>query len=141
MRILVDTCVLSEVHNPHGDRGVRSAFAALAPSETFLSVITLGEIQKGVILLPDGAKKRGLEDWLRMLQQEYVDRIVPIAPETALLWGEITARAARRGHQIPVSDGLIAAAAIQHGCRVMTRNVKHFGMAGVLIVNPWAIND
>ena len=138
MRVLLDTCVLSELRHSRGDQNVRSAVATLRPSETFLSVITLGEISKGIALLTDDHKKRDLGYWLPSVERSYTDRILPIDRDTAIIWGELTAITQRRGIQLHAADGLIAATAIQHGLHVMTRNVRHFDATGVLILNPWS---
>lgn len=141
MRVLLDTCVLSELRNPRGDQNVRSAVASLRPGETFLSVITLGEISKGISLLTDDQKKRDLEYWFPSVERSYADRILPVDRDTAIIWGELTAVVQRRGIQLHAADGLIAATAIQHGLHVMTRNVRHFDSTGVLIINPWSFHD
>ena len=72
-----------------------------------------------------------------MLERGFAERILPVDAETARLWGDLDAAARRAGRQVGVSDGLIAATAVQHGLRVMTRNVSHFAPMGVLIVNSW----
>jgi predicted nucleic acid-binding protein len=137
MRVLVDTCVLSEVRHPRGNAAVRAAFDAIPDAHMFVSVITVGEIFKGIELLSAGEKKRELTEWLTGLCDRFGDRILPIDRETALAWGEITARARVKGIQIPISDGLIAATALRHGLHAMTRNTDHFAASGALIIDPW----
>ncbi len=111
--------------------------AALPDDDLYLSVLTLGEICKGITLLPEGAKRRGLEVWLTGLQTQFSDRLVDIDSQTAEIWGAATAHASRRGAVVPAIDGLIAAQAIRHGLTVATRNVTHFREAGALVLNPW----
>ena len=137
MKALLDTCVISEIRRAKGNPRVRDRVDQLADDDLFLSVITIGEITKGIALLKAGKKKRDLKQWLLDLEQHYSNRILPIDAETANIWGTITATAQKDGHSIPVSDGLIAATAIQHGLSVMTRNVDHFVTAGALLINPW----
>lgn len=137
MRLLVDTCVISEVQKPNGNATVRAAFEQTNPYDLFLSVITLGELTRGVLLLPPGQKKRKLSAWLLSLENAFGDRILSLDLEAAHLWGEITAHAQAGGIVVPASDGLIAATALRHGLHVMTRNVRHFAATGVPVLNPW----
>ena len=137
MSVLLDTCVVSELYRANPDQHVRDAVTRREPEELFLSVITFGELRKGAALLPTGQKRSGLEAWLEDLQHEFADRVLPVDLETSRIWGEITARARLRGEQIPVADGLIAATAIRHGFRIMTRNTRHFEASGARVVNPW----
>lgn len=141
MRVLLDTCVLSEIRRPEGSAAVRDAVAAIADEQLFLSVITLGELTKGIALLGEGKRKTTLKTWLDGLEQDYADRILSIDVETVRLWGESTATARKNGRIVPASDGLIAATALRHGLRVMTRNVDDFTPMGVMIVNPWGDVD
>lgn len=137
MRVLLDTCILSELRKPDGLPAVKAFMDSLPAKSLFMSVITVGEITKGVALLPDGRKKQALDGWLRGLASWYEDRILGIDQETAEIWGEVSAAAQRRGLGIPVADGLIAATAQRHGLHVATRNTTHFEAAGVMIINPW----
>jgi hypothetical protein len=137
VRVLLDTCVLSELRHPQGNSSVRHAVRALASGDIFLSVVTTGEIAKGVALLPRSKRKRSLQDWFLALQRFYVDRILPIDLETSQIWGELTAIAQTAGKIVPASDGLIAATARRHGLHLMTRNSAHFIPTGVLLLNPW----
>jgi predicted nucleic acid-binding protein len=136
--VLLDTCVLSELRRPKGHRGVRRAVDALESDNLFVSVISIGEIAKGVALLKEGKTKRDLQVWLQALERYCADRILPIDLETSHTWGELTASAQKAGKIVPASDGLIAATARRHGLHVMTRNTEHFAPTGVLLTNPWA---
>ena len=137
MRVLVDTCVLSEVRHPHGNPQVREQFQALSSEAIYLSVLTLGELKKGIEKLKRGAKKKTLNVWLDQMIRSSEDRILPIELETAVIWGEITAKSEAKGKPLPPVDGLIAATAIQHGLHLMTRNVADFEPTGVMLINPW----
>ncbi len=139
MRVLLDTCVLSEIRHPKGSPAVKKAVADLDNDDIFVSILSIGEISKGVSLLADGARKRELTAWLRALEHHHADRLLPVDLETAHIWGELTAAAesARPKHTIPAIDGLIAATAHRHGLHVMTRNVDDFKPTGVLLINPW----
>jgi len=137
VRVLLDTCVLSELVHPQGAPSVRLAVEALAEADTFVSVVSLGEIERGVGLLDPGARQRGLAEWLNGLHRDYGERILGIDGETARLWGRLTAQASKAGRQVGAADGLIAATALRHGLSVMTRNVSDFEPTGALIINPW----
>lgn len=137
MRTLVDTCVLSEVQRRQGNSRVRERFEALADDDVFLSVLTLGELKKGIDKLKATPKKRSLAAWFDQLVVSARDRVLPIDQETAVIWGEVSARCELRGQPIPAIDALIAATALRHGLHLMTRNVAPFELTGVMLVNPW----
>ncbi|MCK5725978.1 MAG: type II toxin-antitoxin system VapC family toxin [Thiotrichaceae bacterium] len=137
MKILLDTCVISELQKPNGNASVKKVVSEVANHDVFLSVITLGELSKGIALLDDGARKTGLRSWLNGLEESYASNIIKTDKETAHIWGELTARAQKQGKQIPASDGLIAATALQYGLYVITRNISDFEYTGALLINPW----
>jgi toxin FitB len=137
VRVLLDTCALSELRLARPDAGVARAIQELDGEDLFVSVISIGEIAKGVALLQDGHKKRLLQTWLQTLERHYKDRLLPIDVETSRMWGELTAAAQQAGRTIPASDGLIAAVAKRHGLYVMTRNTADFEPTGVSLLNPW----
>ncbi|MBN8596219.1 MAG: type II toxin-antitoxin system VapC family toxin [Planctomycetes bacterium] len=137
MKTLIDTDVLSEARKPDGHASVKQRLAAADPSDLFISVISIGEIAHGIARLPAGARRRDLETWFGMTERHFADRILSIDRDIAQLWGEITAKAASAGRTLHAADGLIAATALHHGLRIMTRNVKDFEATGVLLTNPW----
>ena len=137
MRVLLDTCVLSELRNPKVHPGVRQAVDACNEEDLFVSVISIGEILKGISLLRESSKRRALETWLKTLERDYGDRLLSIDLETSRLWGELTDAAQKAGRVVRATDGLIAATALRHGLHVMTRNTADFEPIGVLLVNPW----
>jgi len=137
VRVLLDTCVLSEVRHPKGHPAVRQAVEALNEENLFVSVISIGEILKGICLLKESPRRRALETWLKTLERDYSDRLLSIDLETTRLWGELTASAQKAGRVVNATDGLIAATALRHGLRVMTRNTADFQPTGVLLLNPW----
>lgn len=138
MRVLLDTCVLSELRRPRPHPGVQRSVEALDSASLFISVATIGELAKGIALLREGRNKRALRAWLQTLEHHYTDRLLPIDLETSRIWGELTAAAQKAGRSVPASDGLIAATARRHGLHVMTRNTVDFEPTGVLLLNPWA---
>jgi toxin FitB len=137
VKVLLDTCVLSELHHPRCHPAVRRAVEALGEEDIFLSVITIGEIQKGISLLRDSSRKRELIAWVGAIEGNYSERLLPIGLKTCRLWGEITAAAQKTGQVVHATAGLIAATALQHGLRVMTRNTADFEPTGVVVLNPW----
>lgn len=137
MKVLLDTCVVSELQRQNAHPGVRNVVTSIPDDHLFLSVLTIGEIAKGVELLPDGRKRHSLETWLFDLENLYSDHILPIDLETSRIWGEITASARQKGVTIPAVDGLLAATALRHGLYLMTRNTRDFEMTGVRLINPW----
>ena len=137
MRVLLDTCVLSELRRPRSHPGVLRALDALDNEDLFVSVVSIGEIVKGIAQLKESENKRALQTWQKALERDYADRLLPVDLETSRIWGELTAAAQKSGKTVTASDGLIAASAQRHGLHIMTRNTEHFGPTGVLLLNPW----
>lgn len=137
MSFLLDTNVVSELARPAPERRVVEYVEGIDPGDVFLSVITIGELIHGVSLLSEGRRKTSLGAWVVGLELQFRTRVLPVDREVAHLWGELTARALRKGIIIPISDGLIAATALHHGLRVVTRNTRHFEASGASFVDPW----
>lgn len=137
MRGLLDTCVLSELRHPASAHVLENTMSLFESADLYVSVISVGEITKGITLLPPSKKKSALQHWAYHLEKSYSDRILNIDSEIVHVWGELTANAQIRGRIVHVSDGLIAATALVHGLHVITRNVSDFELTGVLILNPW----
>lgn len=137
MRVLLDTCVLSELRRPNIQPNVFCTIQNLENKNMYVSVLSIGELLKGITMLAESKKKRDLHHWVITLEQEYQDRILPIDIETCRIWGEITAAAQKKGKIVPMGDGLIASSAIRHGLHVMTRNVHDFEATGAMLINPW----
>ena len=137
MRALLDTCILSELRLPASVHVLEKTLGLFESTDLYISVISVGEITKGITLLVPSKKKSALQHWANHLEKSYSDRILNIDSETVHVWGELTANAQIRGRVVHVSDGLIAATALVHGLHVITRNVSDFESTGVLILNPW----
>jgi predicted nucleic acid-binding protein len=129
---------LSELRKPQADVGVRRAVDEIPDDDLFVSVISLGEIAKGIALLEESRRKRELQSWLQTLERDYADRILQVDRDTAHIWGELTAAARKNGQIVSASDGLIAATARRNGLHVMTRNVSDFAPTGTMLINPWS---
>lgn len=138
MSFVLDTCALSETARPQPDVGFMEWLDAQASVNLFVSVLTIGEIEKGIAALPAGRKRTGLTSWLATLRSVYGGHVLPIDDAIAALWGRMAANAERQGHPLAVIDGLIAATAQHHGYSVVTRNSADFVATGVPVLNPWA---
>jgi predicted nucleic acid-binding protein len=138
LKYLLDTCVISEMVKPNPETKVIRWILAQDESYLFLSVITLGEIQKGISKLPESKRKKALQAWLQAdLQERFNGRIIPVDHRAALNWGIIQAAAEKNGNTIPAIDGIIAAQAITHSMTVVTRNINDMQASGALLFNPW----
>jgi predicted nucleic acid-binding protein len=137
VKVLLDTCTLSEVRRPDGHPAVKSAVREIADEDLYLSVLSVGEIVEGIALLAAGRKKKALSLWLVALEGQFTGRILGLGVETGRIWDELTARAQRSGVVIPAPDGLLAATALRHDLHVMTRSAKQFAASGSLIIDPW----
>jgi len=137
VRVLLDTCVISELRKPDGNENVKRNILEIPDDNLYISVVSIGEITKGVLCLGDGKNKRALQSWLRSLERLYGDRVLAIDLETVQIWGELTAYAQKGGVTVPAMDGLIAATARRHGLHVATRNTGDFDHTGAMLFNPW----
>jgi predicted nucleic acid-binding protein len=137
MTYLLDTCVLSELTKPVPNGGVLGFLRGTDEASLRLSVLTLGELEKGVARLPASAKKEALEDWLREIREAYGARILEVTAEVAVEWGRLGARTEMKGRPVSVVDALIASTALVHGLTVVTRNTKDLARTSVKTENPW----
>jgi len=135
---LLDTNVISELLKPKPEPKVTTWTDATDEELLFLSVLTLGEIRKGVVLPPRNPRRTSLETWLsKDLPLRFSGRILDIDQEVAHRWGQISGLASARGVNLPVIDGLLAATAIQHNLTLVTRNTRDVAATGVTLFNPW----
>jgi toxin FitB len=135
---LLDTNCISELVRPRPEPRVMDWMEAADERMLHLSVLTVGEIRKGVAGLPQGRRRTRLETWLEVeLKARFAGRIVPIDGAIADRWGLIAAGARRRGKALPVIDGLLAATALHHNLTVVSRNASDFANAQVQVLNPW----
>ena len=135
MSYLVDTNVISELRRRDPDPNVVKWFEERPATALFLSVLTLGEIRKGIELVTDCRRKLRLLDWLEVeLPKFFAGRTLPVDLAVADRWGRLQADA---GRPLPAVDSLMAATAMQHGLCVVTRNARDFALPGLAIINPW----
>lgn len=137
MRLLLDTNVVSELRKPEGSAAVKETISSFSQDSQYLSVVTIGELAKGICLMPPGRRRVAYEAWLLGLEDHFTSRILEIDLDTARIWGDMVGRAQQIGYNLQVSDSLIAATALRHGMHVVTRNVKDFEPTGVPLINPW----
>jgi toxin FitB len=138
MKYLVDTNVISELVARQPDERVLGWIRSVREDQLFLSVITIGEIKKGIERLPDSPRKPQLTAWLEQdLLERFKDRILSLDTPILLAWGAMTARLQAICQPLPAIDSLIAAQAIHHSLTLATRNLHDFASSGVQLVNPW----
>lgn len=135
MNYLIDTNVLSELRRPQPQHAVLDWFEKHPRRTLYLSVLTLGEIRKGIASMPAGARRDALAHWLeRDLPLYFSGRLLALDAATADTWGRLCAGVQR---PLPAIDGLLAATALQHRMGLVTRNTRDFEGLGLDVVNPW----
>ena len=138
MRFLLDTNVLSEGAKPRPDRSLLAWLSAASPLDLAISVLTIGEIQKGVALLPEGPRRERLAAWVATeLPRQFRGRVLAVDAAVAIEWGRLSAEGRRAGRDLPVIDGLLLATAAAHGLVFVTRNERDCAGRGVAVHNPW----
>jgi toxin FitB len=136
--LIVDTNVISEVAKPRPSPQVIAFLHETDEDRLFISVVTLGELRRGVALKTDGRAKSVLDAWLRVdLVERFSGRIVDITAAVANTWGELMADAKLRGIGLHAIDGLLAATPRTHNQTLVTRNIKDFTPFGLPLLNPW----
>lgn len=134
MSYLIDTNVLSELRRRDPDVNVVRWMADRPATTLYLSVLTLGELRKGVEGLPEGNRKRRLLDWLEVeLPTFFAGRILPVDATLAVRWGRLLAQA---GRPLPAIDSLLAATALAHGLTLVTRNLRDFQHPDLTVLDP-----
>lgn len=138
LQYLLDTNVLSETRRKQADERVIRFISSAEPSVLFLSVLTLGELRKGVALKgrSDPLAAKALGSWVDGLEYSFADRILGIDAATAKLWGELSAQRPRPVPR-PVVDTLLAATAVVHGLTLVTRNTADVLDTGATLLDPW----
>ena len=136
MSYLLDTNVISELVRPKPAKSVLVWFENIPSEALHISVLTLGEIRKGVEYMPDGARREKLRLWLEHeLADWFGARVLPVDIPVADRWGRLLAL---MGRPVPTIDSLLAATALHHELRLVTRNQKDFDYPGLEVINPWA---
>lgn len=134
MDYLIDTCTIAELGKRRPSPAVASWFQAAVPESLFVSVLTMGELRRGVEHLT-GRRRQEIAHWMETtLATWFGERLLPVDAAVVLEWGRLTGRLCRH---IPAIDGLLAATALRHRLTIVTRNVEDFKPTGLDLLNPW----
>ena len=135
---LLDTNCISELVRAEPDPGVMTWLEAADEALLYLSVLTMGEIRKGIAGLSQGKRRTRLETWLEVeLRARFASRILWVDAAVADRWGLLAAGARSEGKSLSTIDGLLAATALQHNLTIVSRNVSDFAKVRVQVLNPW----
>ncbi len=138
MKFLLDTCLISELIKREPNPRVLPWLESQDETTLYLSVLTIGELQKGISKLPDSLKKLELQAWVSNdLVARFEGRLLSIDGEVAIAWGRLLGVAEKQGKKLPVMDILIAATAITHNLTVVTRNTRDLERCHAKAFNPW----
>jgi len=138
MKYLLDTCVISELVAKKPNQRVLEWIDTIDADGVYISVITVGEITKGIEKLPNSKRRRELSNWLENeLLIRFQDNLIELDVNILIQWGRLNARLEISGQRAPAIDSLIAATALEHGLILVTRNETDFAGTGVEILNPW----
>lgn len=136
MSYLLDTNVLSELVRVRPNPGVVAWFEDVPDDSLYISVLTIGEIRKGVELLADARRRERLRVWLEhSLPDWFGNRVLAVDLAVAERWGRLLAQMNR---PVAAIDSLLAATALHHELRMVTRNVQDFHFPGLEVINPWS---
>jgi len=136
---LLDTCVISELVKPRPNENVVRWVDSVDERKLFLSVLTVGELEKGITKLQESPRKASLQEWLEHdLAERFAGRILPVDAAVAVAWGRIQGEAERMGAKLPVIDSLLTATAEIHRLTLATRNIADFDRCGATVFNPWS---
>ncbi|MBM3367080.1 MAG: type II toxin-antitoxin system VapC family toxin [Betaproteobacteria bacterium] len=137
MNVLLDTNVVSEFARPKPQQAVLEWLRQVPPDALYVSVLTLGELRDGVERLSASTRREQLKLWLeRDVRPWFGSRVLPVDAAVADRWGRLCATMKR---PLPAVDSLLAATALEHGLRLVTRDVGDFDLPGLEVVNPWAL--
>jgi len=139
VRFLLDTCVLSESAKPQPDPAVVATLTRLADDAAVLSAISVGEIRRGILLLPEGRRRSEVEAWEGRVLNLFTGRILPVDGAVMQCWAVVSVLRQRQGRPLLGNDGFIAATAVRHGLTLVTRNVEDFLGLDLPLLNPWAV--
>lgn len=142
MKYLLDTCIISEVIKREPNKNVISWLQAQDEANLFLSILTFGEIHKGIQKDPDQNRKQKLKIWVEEdLKKRFENRIIPIDLKVVTNWGAIQGLAELAGRTMPTLDGLIAVSGLTYNCVVATRNTSDMEQSTAELFNPWEYKE
>ncbi len=138
MNYLLDTCVISELIKKNPSQKVAKWVAKTEEINLFISVLTIGEIHKGIEKLPKSKKKEKLHKWVNYdLKERFKNRIIDFDLQIATTWGKVQAQSELLGKAMLAINGQIAATGISYDLTVVTRNTTDMEISGVTLLNPW----
>ncbi len=138
MKFLLDTCVISEFVSKKPSKTVFEWLNSKSENTLYISVLTIGELQKGISKLPKSKRKLKLQSWLdNELSPRFEGRMLDLTIDVMDKWGRLQGQSESNGKSLPIIDSLIAATAFIHGMTVATRNVKDLEACGIPVRNPW----
>lgn len=138
VRYLIDTCVISELAKSAPSQRVKAWATENDEGSFYLSVLTFGELHKGIARLTSSRKRERLHLWVEHdLKERFRNRVLDIDSRIAKAWGEIQGRSEANGRPMRGIDSLVAATGVAHELTVVTRNTAEMEQSGVLLLNPW----
>jgi predicted nucleic acid-binding protein len=138
LNYLLDTCLLSELYKARPDQGVVEWISGIEEERLFVSILSMGEIQKGIAKLEDGKRRNSIQTWLDQdLQRRFDGRMLVVDMEIALEWGRVCGESEKKGMPLPVIDSLLASTAICGNFTLVTRNERDFARYAIKTLNPW----
>jgi len=136
-RYLLDTCVFAEYSRPRPNTKVFEWIDAQEQELQFLSVLTVGEMEKGIARLPSSKRRQSLEEVLNVIVSRFDHRIIQLDIAIARRWGRMVESLELKGRKLPIIDSLIAATALEHDLTIVTQNILDFTDTGVTVLNIW----
>ena len=137
MRYLLDTCVISEFTKADKSGSVLEFLSEKNENDLFISTMTLGELHRGIMKLPNGKKQAGLLQWLAALEDSFQGRLLGFDHEAAIEWAKLCTTAEQKGKKLSAFDSIIAAIASRNYLVLVTRNIKDFEHTDLEVINPW----
>ncbi len=137
---LLDTNIPSELIRSRPDSRVEKWVYAQDEQSLYLSVVSIGELRRGLVILPASKRRSELERWFENdLLPRFEGRILPVTRSIADRWGVLDGQCQLKGTPLNMADGMIAATAVEHGLTVVTRNIRDYAGLGVEALNPWDV--
>lgn len=137
MKSLLDTCVIAEYQKPAPEIKVIDWLSSQIEESLFLSVLTIGEIEKGIARLPASKRKKSLETFLENLVTRFDRRIIHLDTQVLRRWGRLVGSLEKKGRVLPIIDSFLAATALEYNLIIITRNTDDFTGTGARVLNIW----